>query len=116
METKIDYDSENDIVYFYPSEGKVDYSIDYDDVIIDISGNKIVGIEVMDASERFAGMAEEIERLKKALKSIEKAYMKIDYRQNSISIKVGFVSNLPEKTREGFLIQVPIKKEMIVNV
>lgn len=116
METKIDYDSENDIVYFYPDEREVDYSVDYDDVIIDIAGNKIVGIEIMNASEKFAGVKEEIAKFKKVLESIEQAYMKVDYEQNSIRIKIGFVSSLPEKTREGILIQIPLKKEMILKV
>lgn len=116
METKIDYDSENDIIYFYPNEKTVDYSVDYDDIIVDISGNKVVGVEIMDASEKFAEVKEEIERMKKVFNSIESAYMKVIYSSNSISIKLGFVSNLPEKTREGILIQIPIQKEMILNV
>ena len=116
METKIDYDSENDIIYFYPDEKNVDYSVDYDDVIIDISGNKIVGVEIMNASEKFAGVEEEVTKIKKILESVKTSYMNVTYSQNSISIKLGFISNLPERTREGILIQIPIKKEMILNV
>ena len=116
METKIDYDSENDIIYFYSDEKNVDYSVDYDDIIVDISGNKIVGVEIMSASEKFAGVEEELVKIKKILESVKNSYMKVTYNQNSISIKLGFVSNLPEKTREGILIQIPIKKEMIVSV
>jgi len=116
MKVNIDYDDENDILYFYPDEKEVDFSIDYDDIILDVSGNKIVGVEIMDASEKFANVEEEIERLKQAIKSIKEAYMKVTYGINSIMVKIGFVSSMPENTREGMLIQVPIKREMIVEV
>lgn len=115
MKVNIDYDKENDILYFYPNEKTVDFSIDYDDIILDVSGNKIVGIEIMDASEKF-GVGEEKERIKQAIGSIKEAYMSVKYGVNSIFVKVGFFSMIPENTREGMLIQVPIKKEMMLTV
>ena len=72
MKVNIDYDKENDILYFYPNEKYVDFSIDYDDIILDVSGNKIVGVEIMDASEKF-GAGEEIGRTKQAINSIKEA-------------------------------------------
>ncbi|MCK5022131.1 MAG: DUF2283 domain-containing protein [Candidatus Pacebacteria bacterium] len=116
MQTKIDYDSENDILYFYPNEKSVDYSIDYDDIILDVSGNKIVGVEIMDASDKFANKSEEIENIKKAMISIKEAYMDIEYSPISIKVKIEFTSPIRNYKREGMLIQVPMKKELIVNV
>jgi len=115
MKVNIDYDKENDILYFYPNEKNVDFSIDYDDIILDVSGNKIVGVEIIDASEKF-GVGEEIERIKQAINSIKEAYMNVKYGMNSIFVKIGFSSMMPENTREGMLIQVPIKKEMMLTV
>jgi len=115
MKVNIDYDKENDILYFYPNEKNVDFSIDYDDIILDVSGNKIVGVEIMGASEKF-GVGEEIEIIKQAINSIKDAYMNVKYGANSIFVKIGFSSMVPENTREGMLIQVPIKKEMMLTV
>ncbi len=114
MKVNIEYDDENDILYFYPNEKSVDFSLDYDDIILDVSGNKIVGIEIMDASEKF-GDEEDIEKIKQAISSIKEAYFKVKYGINSIFVKIGFVSSTPER-KEGMLIQVPIKKEMMIEV
>ena len=115
MKINFDYDSENDILYFYSGEGKVDFSIDYDDTILDISGNKISGVEIMDASEKFAENEKDVKRIKEALNSMEEAYMKVKYGMSSVIVKIGFASSMPENTREGLLIQVPIKREMMVE-
>jgi len=114
MKTKTDYDKDNDILYFYPNEKKVDFSIDYDDVILDVSGNKVVGVEIIDATEKFSNGEGELDKIKQALISIKDAYMKITYTPNSILVKIGFISEIPERTREGILIQVPIKRELMV--
>lgn len=116
MKINIDYDPENDILYFYPNEKVVDFSIDYDDVILDISGNSVVGVEIMDASIKFANENSEIENIKKAIASIKEAYMNVKYGVNSIMVKIGFVSSVPEHSREGLLIQIPIKREMMLAV
>ena len=114
MKVSFDYDEENDIVYFYPNEKKVDFSVDYDGIILDISGNKVEGIEILNASEKFGKDEQEIKKMKKALSSIKEAYMKVEYGLNSIFVKVGFVASIPETIKEGILIQVPIKKELMV--
>ncbi len=114
MKINIDYDSENDILYIYSSDSKVDFSIDYDDIILDVSGNKITGIEILDASEKFAKNKEETNLLKKAMDSIKKAYLKVDYGVNSIRVKMGFISSVSE-TEQNLLIQVPIKRELILQ-
>jgi uncharacterized protein YuzE len=115
MDAKINYDAENDILYFYLDEKSVDFSIDYDRIILDVKGNKIVGVEVMDASERFANVDSETAQLKEALGSIKQAFMKVDYGVNSFGVKIGFISSVPEYSREGMLIQVPIKRDMMVD-
>lgn len=116
MKVNIDYDEEEDVLYFYPDEKSVDFSIDYDDIVLDVSGNKIVGVEILNASEKFRETDNEIERIKQALSSIKEAYMKVKYGINSIFVKIGFVSSMPESAREGMLIQVPIKREMMIKV
>jgi len=116
MKVNINFDKEEDILYFYPNEKNVDYSIDYDDTILDVSGNKIVGIEIMNASDKFGVNEEEIEKVKQALNSIDEAYMNVKYGLNSIFVKIGFISSTPENTKEGMLIQVPIKKEMMIEI
>jgi len=60
MKVNVDYDDENDILYFYPNEKGVDFSVDYDDVVLDVSGNRIVGVEIMDASDKF-GLGEGVD-------------------------------------------------------
>ncbi len=114
MKTNIDYDLENDILYFYLGESKADFSIDYDDIILDVSGNKIIGVEILDASEKFAKDEKELEILKNAMDSIKEAYLKVDYGINSIRVKIGFVSSVPE-TEQNLLIQVPIKRELMLE-
>lgn len=115
MIVNIDYDEENDILYFYPNEKSVDFSIDYDDIILDVSGNKIVGVEIINASEKFIKEESELERIKQALSSITEAHMKVKYEINPFLVKIGFISSIPEHTREGILIQVPVKREMMVR-
>jgi len=115
MKVDFSYDNEEDIVYFYTSEKEVDFSIDYDDIILDVSGNKIEGIEILNASEKFSKDEEDVKRMKLALSSINEAHMKVDYGINSINVKVGFVSSMPELLKEGMLIQVPIKRELMLE-
>ena len=50
------------------------------------------------------------------MNSIKEAYMDVKYGVNSLLVKIGFSSMMPENTREGMLIQVPIKKEMMLAV
>lgn len=42
--------------------------------------------------------------------------MDVKYGINSIFIKLGFMSSMSENTREGMLIQVPIKREMMIEI
>lgn len=116
MKINFDYDSENDILYFYPDEGSVDFSIDYDDIILDVRGNRVVGVEIINASEKFAENEVEIGELKQAMDSLKEAYMNVKYGMNSIFIKLGFVFSSPANKREGMLIQVPVKKELMLEV
>ncbi len=114
MKTNIDYDFENDILYIYSGDSHADFSIDYDDIILDVSGNKIIGVEILDASEKFAKDEKELEILKKAMDSIKEAYLKVDYKINSIRVRIGFVSSVSE-AEQNLLIQVPIKRELMLE-
>lgn len=53
---KVRYDKEVDAIYIYAEEGTPEYSEEIGEgVIIDVSENgKIVGMEILDASEKFS--------------------------------------------------------------
>ena len=56
-EAKIDYDEEHDILYLYSGEKAKD-SIEIDKFVIDISAdNRIVGVEIFDASVLLSKMS-----------------------------------------------------------
>ena len=55
--------------------------------------------------------------MKKVLKAIKKAFLKVTYGSNSFMVHIGFVSQVAAKTiDEGLTIQAPIKKELLVTV
>jgi len=109
MAIKSDYDIKNDILYFYVNENNVDYSIDYDDVILDVSGKRITGIEIMDAS-KFLSIKKSVD-INKFFSSLKNIKMDVEYKDNSISVSINLESN---KSNENIYIKVPIKKELIV--
>lgn len=113
MEIKIDYDSENDILYLYSENSKVDFSVDYDDIVLDVSGNNITGIEILGASEKFARDDLDASVLRRAMGSINNAYFNVDYGASSIMLKIGFVSSEPRKDQNLF-IQIPLKKDLVL--
>lgn len=53
---KIRYDKEVDAMYIYAEEGKSEYSEEVGEgVIVDISKDgKVIGMEILDASEKFS--------------------------------------------------------------
>lgn len=109
MGIKIDYDSKNDIAYFYANENPIDYSIDYDDIVLDVSGKRITGIEIMDVS-KFLNI-DKTEKIKKFFSSVKKIVMNVEYKQNSISVSINLENG---KSRENIHIKVPIRKELVV--
>lgn len=51
---KYDYDIQSDSIFFYGSDKKYRSSIDLDGIILDVSEDDyIMGIEILDASEKF---------------------------------------------------------------
>ncbi|AKB50178.1 hypothetical protein MSBRW_0925 [Methanosarcina barkeri str. Wiesmoor] len=51
---KYDYDIQSDSIFFYGSDKKYRSSIDLDGIILDVSeDNYIIGIEILDVSEKF---------------------------------------------------------------
>lgn len=101
MEIKTNYDSKNDIIYIYSKESPVDYSIDFDDIILDCSKNKITGIEIMDASKK-------LNTLSKNLK-IKKTEMKINHTKNSIEINLNI--EFEKQNTENLLLKLPLVRK-----
>jgi len=54
---KIDYDYENDVLYIYTGD-KVKDSLQIEEFVVDFSTeNKVVGVEVMNASQRLSSLS-----------------------------------------------------------
>jgi len=55
--------------------------------------------------------------MKKVLKSIKKAFLKVSYGVNSFTVQIAFLSKVATETiNEGLTVQAPIKKEMMITV
>lgn len=119
MKADFEYDDDEDILYIYNPEYKKDvlFSIDIDDSILDVGRKgEIVGIEIMDASIKFARDENEQETIKEALKNIKESFLKATYGVNSFIVKFGFFALIQKQPlRERMLIQVPIRKELMVK-
>jgi len=109
-----DYDSEVDILYIYPSDykGQVNYSIDFDDTIIDIGKNNlIVGVEIIDASKKFQWGGIDS---KSALQNIKKSYLRVKYGIDSFMVNFGFMALVNKKELENqMILQLPLKRAML---
>jgi len=75
-DAKIDFDYENDILYLYTGE-KVKDSLQIENFVIDFSqDNKIVAIEILDASKILSELSQ-VDVTKDALSKIESAGMSV---------------------------------------
>lgn len=82
---KIDFDYENDILYLYLGE-KVKDSLQIENFVIDFSqDNKIVAIEILDASKILSELSE-TDITKDALSKIESAGMSVYHGKELIYI------------------------------
>ncbi len=82
---KIDYDEENDILFLYSGEKAKD-SLQIDEFVIDFSSeNKIVAIEIFNASKILSKLLE-IDVTKGALSGMERAAMSIHQGKELIYI------------------------------
>lgn len=109
---KIDYDKENDMLFAYTGE-KINDSLEVGDFILDFNGqNKIVGLEILDASRMLA------------LSNIPKAYfdnilagkISVSQGKNSIYVMLSLECKIGNKIEEReFVFSVPQTVESVVS-
>jgi len=108
---KIDFDTENDILYLYMGD-KVKDSLQIENFVIDFSSeNKIVAIEIMDASRILSELSEN-DITKDALSRIESAGMSI-YRGKELTY-ILLVIRLPVN-HESMDIRIPVPAPAAVS-
>ncbi|MBI2583371.1 MAG: DUF2283 domain-containing protein [Candidatus Aenigmarchaeota archaeon] len=105
---KVDYDKENDILWVYSGE-KVRDSLEIDSFIIDFShDDKVVGVEILDASEVISNLA--LSRIsREMLSNIKETSLSIYQSRELFYVVVGIVLEVDNKLRE-IPIQVPAPK------
>ncbi len=108
----VDYDKENDILWVYSGE-KVKDSLEVDNFVIDFShDDKVVGVEIINASEVISSLA--ISRInKEALANIKEASLSFYQSRELFYVVVGLIVAVNGKTRE-IPIQVPAPKRAVV--
>jgi len=104
-ELKVDYDEESDILYVYTGEKAKD-SLEIDDFVLDFSeDNKVVAVEIFDASiliSKFSG----IEISKKILSLVKSAKMSIHQGKELFYVVIFLPIKVGDKERE-IPLQVP---------
>lgn len=107
----VDYDKENDIVYFYTGESVKD-SLSFDQFVFDFSHEgKIVALEVMNASELLKRLGIAISRA--ALGKIREADFAIIQQREFLYVKISFFVKIRGKTvQRQILAPAPITKAM----
>lgn len=81
---KIDYDYDNDVIFFYNEDKSYDFSIDAEGIILDLSeDNYVMDIEISNASKRFGVSKSDL----RAVKHFE-ADINIDKDNIEISMKL----------------------------
>ena len=81
---KVDYDSENDILWLY-SGNKADDSLELDNFVIDFSKSSVVGLEINKASEVLSRLtAKEI--TKEIVANVKEAILKTHVEKNLLFI------------------------------
>ena len=81
---KIDYDYDNDVIFFYNEDKSYDFSIDAEGIILDLSeDNYVMDIEIFNASKRFGVSKSDL----RAVKRFE-AEINIDRDNIEISMKL----------------------------
>ena|SRR3989338_5567620 len=102
---KVDYDQENDILWVYSGE-KVRDSLEIDNFVIDFShADKVVGVEIMNASEVISRLA--LGKVSKgALASLREASISLYQGRELSYVVIGLSVAIDNKIRE-IPIQVP---------
>ena len=105
---KINYDYKNDILYVFFGERAKD-SLEIDNFVIDFSSeNKVVGVEIFNASEVISKLA--LNKIsKEILSNIKEASISFYQSKELFYIVVGLVLMIENKLRE-IPIQVPAPK------
>ena len=81
---KIDYDYDNDVIFFYNENKSYDFSIDTEGIILDLSeDNYVMDIEISNASKRFGVSKSDLRAVKRF-----KADINIDKDNIEISMKL----------------------------
>ncbi len=102
---KVDYDRENDILYVYSGESVKD-SLEIDNFVLDFSSeNKIVGVEIFDASDILSGLSL-MKISKRMLSEIEDATISFKQSKDLFFVVLGLMLGVELEKRE-IPIQVP---------
>ncbi|MCZ7395378.1 MAG: DUF2283 domain-containing protein [Candidatus Methanoperedens sp.] len=110
-DTKIDFDYENDILYLYTGE-KVKDSLQIEDFIIDFSyDNKIVVIEILDASKILSELSQ-TNLTKDALSKIESAGISVYHGKELIYVLLAIRLSI---NQESVDIRIPIPAPAAVS-
>lgn len=112
-EAKIDYDEEYDILYVYSGEKAKD-SLEIDNFVIDISAdNKVVGVEIFDASNILSKLSGfDIKR--ENLSNILNARMQFYQSKELFYVLVFLILKIGEEEKEISL-QVPTPSAVMVG-
>lgn len=87
----IDYDYENDSLYFFIKGDKYEHSLNLENIIVDFSkGDYIKGVEIQNASKRF-GVS------KYALKGIHNVNIELDITNEKIELKIALTVKIRNK-------------------
>ena len=105
---KVDYDQENDILWVYSGE-KVKDSLPIDSFVVDFShDDKIVGVEIMNASEIVSSLS--LNKISKdMLAGIKEASLSFYQSRELFYVVIGLVLSIDNKIME-IPIQVPAPK------
>jgi uncharacterized protein YuzE len=103
-ETLFDYDQENDSLFIY-RKARIKGSVDIGDLIVDMSlDGKVVGIELLNASEALRNLG--VRSPREFLSSIKIASIRAIYKQDSVTVYYSLVSKAREISSS---VAVPIK-------
>lgn len=110
-EAKIDYDEENDILWVYSGE-KIKDSLEIDNFVIDFSyDNKIVGVEIFNASKVLSKLA--LAKISKsALTKITRASLSFYRGKELLYVIVSLILTIENKKKE-IPVQIPAPRVAI---
>ena len=110
-DAKIDFDYENDILYLYTGE-KVKDSLQIENFVIDFSqDNKIVAIEILDASKILSELSQ-VDVTKDALSKIESAGMSVYRGKELIYVLLAIRLSINQESMD---IRIPVPAPAAVS-